>query len=261
MRNRARLGRDRLAIAKEAGHGRVSPLSVVAGLLTAYGAFAILAALVAAVIAVTNVEVDFRTNDWVGSGAIGGLVTAAVLFAAYLFGGYVAGRMARRSGYLQGMFVFLLTVATAVVVGWVAWGVEDSSITDNFRSIGVPTSQDQLTGVAIASASASVAAVLVGAMLGGALGERWHTKLAQRAADPNYGPALDLRDRADHVDAERTPLIERDEAIRRQVEPADLGEDEAREVGRRAFLREGAGVDEIDARPVHRASADGRETT
>jgi hypothetical protein len=34
----------------------------------------------------------------------------------------------------------------------------------------------------------SLAAMLAGALLGGVLGERWHTKLTRRAASGNYGP-------------------------------------------------------------------------
>jgi hypothetical protein len=37
----------------------------------------------------------------------------------------------------------------------------------------------------------SLAAMLVGALLGGMLGERWHTKLTRRAASPKYGPDRD----------------------------------------------------------------------
>ena len=64
------------AVAREAGHGRFSLLSILAGTLTSYGAFAILAAIVGALLAAADVETDFRTNDWAGSGAVGGLATA-----------------------------------------------------------------------------------------------------------------------------------------------------------------------------------------
>jgi hypothetical protein len=61
----------------------------------------------------------------------------------------------------------------------------------------------------------SLAAMLVGALLGGMLGERWHTKLTRRAASPKYGPDRDqpttddrattapTREADDHDPAER----------------------------------------------------------
>lgn len=229
MAEKFRPRRDHLAVAREAGHGRFSLLSILAGTLTSYGAFAILAAIAAALLAAAEVETDFRTNDWAGSGAIGGLVTALVLFVAYLFGGYVAGRMARRSGLAHGVAVFVVGLLAGAIAGGVVGALSDGAeVERNLRSIGVPTSADELTGVGVAGAVASLAGMAIGATLGGALGERWHTKLARRAADPAYGPAADARraaERADaearraaeHADADREGHLERDELVRRDT--------------------------------------------
>ena len=54
----------------------------------------------------------------------GSAVTVTVVaFVAYLFGGYVAGRMARRAGLVNGLAVFVLAVLLVVrrlghVHGW-----------------------------------------------------------------------------------------------------------------------------------------------
>src|SRR5688572_24681931 len=53
---------DHLAVAREAGLGRVSMLSVLAGTLTAYGAFAVVAAVAGAVLAAADVDTDFQTK-------------------------------------------------------------------------------------------------------------------------------------------------------------------------------------------------------
>ena len=56
--------RDRAALAREAGLGRLSLPSVLAGVLVAYGAFAVLAALVGAVAAAIGLTTDLAGNDW-----------------------------------------------------------------------------------------------------------------------------------------------------------------------------------------------------
>src|SRR4051812_23507500 len=94
--------RDRAGMAREAGLPTVSVVSIIAGRVTAYGAFAVLAALVGAVLSRTDANVDFSTNEWSSTAALGGLATAIVLLVAYLFGGYVAARMAGRAGLLHG---------------------------------------------------------------------------------------------------------------------------------------------------------------
>ena len=79
-------------------------------------------------------------------------------------------------------------VVAAVAGGLVRIFTDDADIRRNLRSIGVPTTWDQVSGVAIVGVIAALAAMLVGAILGGVLGDRWHAKLERRAADPAYGP-------------------------------------------------------------------------
>lgn len=212
-----RPGREHRAIAEEAGLGRLSLVSVLAGLITAYGAFAIVAAIVGAILRSADVDTEFRTNDWTGSGAAASLATAVALLIAYLFGGYVAGRMARRSGVLHGVAVFVASLLVGLVVGGIVAGLtDDAEIRSNLRSIGVPTEWDQITGVAATGAIVSILAILVGAVAGGILGERWHTELARRADDPQVGPAAESRRRAELEDRERERRIERDGVIARE---------------------------------------------
>lgn len=200
-----------LEVARQAGLPKISGVSVLAGLITAYGAFAIVAAIAGSILAAADVDTDFRTNDWSGSGAVASLASAVVLLIAYLFGGYVAGRMARRASMLHGLVVFVASLVVGGVVGGVVAALtDDQSIRSNLRSIGVPTGWSQVNDVAVAGVLVSVVAMFVGSLLGAMWGERWHTKLARRAADPEIGPAAQAQRRAD-AERQRTRELRPDE--------------------------------------------------
>ena len=179
-------GRERRELVADAGYGGFSFTSVLAGVLVAYGAFAILLGLAAAVVGAVDGDTDL-SNDWEQLGTVGGLVVASLLFLAYLFGGYVAGRMARRNGLAHGAGVLVLGV---VIVGVVAALVRSSGtdgIADNLRSLGIPTTADEYGQAGTVAGIGSLIALIAGSLLGGVLGERWHARLFARAADPNVG--------------------------------------------------------------------------
>jgi hypothetical protein len=249
MRTTTRPGRVHRETIHEAGYSTISPLSVGAGVLSAYGAFAVVAAIVGAVLTAVDVDTEFRTDDWTSSGAAAALASAVVLLVAYLFGGYVAGRMARRSGVLHGVIVFVTSLVLGAVVGGVVSAVaEGDEVESNLQSIGIPTSTDQFDDVAVAAVIASLAAIAVGSILGGLLGERWHTKLARRVADPEIGPAADARRRVDDEEAERHDRLERDGALHRDL---DRDRAVAAEDGR---LRDGDDLDLRDDEPRYTAA-------
>lgn len=216
--------RDRRALAEDAGFGRLSIVSVVAGVLCAYGAFAVLLGLAVGVVEATNADIDLA-SEWQELGVAGGLVVAGLLFLSYLFGGYVAGRMARRSGTLHGVAVFVLgvlLVAGAAALARALGG--DDVAASNLRDLGVPTTAAEWRDIATVAGLASLAAMLIGALLGGSLGERWHAKLLTRALDPRIGAEAEaLRDserraaeaerRATDADDRRTGAFERVRAV------------------------------------------------
>jgi MFS family permease len=103
-------GRDRAALTRQAGIGKLSFISVLAGVLVAYGAFAVLAALAGVAAAAIGLNTDLSANNWAELGVGSAIAAAVVLLLAYLFGGYVAGRMARRAGLLHGLGVFILAL-------------------------------------------------------------------------------------------------------------------------------------------------------
>jgi hypothetical protein len=185
--------RDRKALVADAGYKQLSFTSAVAGVLTAYGAFALLAGLAVGVLRAVDADIDL-SSQWRELGLGGGLVVAGLLLLAYLFGGYVAGRMARRAGPLHGVVVFVLGVVLAAVGAVIARQLGGADVaTDNLRNLGVPTTADEWGDVATAAGIASLAAMFVGAFVGAALGERWHAKLLSRAIDPDIGAEADAR--------------------------------------------------------------------
>ena len=185
---------DRASLAREAGVGKLSFISVLAGTLVAYGAFAVLAALLGAAAAAIGVDNGLSRNDWARLGTGSAIAAAVVLFLAYLFGGYVAGRMARRAGLLNGLAVFLLAIVLiAAVSAIIASQADADTIRSNLRSLGIPTSGSEWSDIGTLAGIASLAAMLLGALVGGVLGERWHSKLTRRAVSGKYSPESDDR--------------------------------------------------------------------
>lgn len=233
---------DRAALAQHAGMGRVSLASVLAGTLVAYGAFAVLLAVTAAVAESAGLETDLSTNEWKDLGVAGGAVVAGVLLACYLFGGYVAGRMARRSGATNGLAVFVLGVVVAVgVTGLVNVFTDGDDILRNLRNVGVPTSNEEWKDIGTVAGIGSLLAMFLGAVVGGILGERWHAKLLARAADPDVGPEAEARAAAEHHRRELRKAEER--ARERRLDPAAAPETDADAGSRRPVADDRAAVD------------------
>ncbi len=204
-------------VAREAGFGRLSLLSALAGSMCAFGTAAIGGAIAAS--ALSQADVDLTTDDLASSGFAAVLVASAVLFLATLFGGYVAGRMARRSGLLHGVAVVVVTFLVGALLAAVGALAEGLDLRDDLRGIGVPTAWDQVRDVALAGALVAAAMIVLGAVLGGVLGERWHTKLARRVDDPAYGPAAEERAR---VEAEALRRRQDDELVRAEADEERL---------------------------------------
>lgn len=186
--------RERLALVEDAGMSRISATSILAGVLVGYGAFALLAGLTAAVLGAVDVDVNLQGDDVGQAGTVSAVVLGLVLFLSYLFASYTAGRMARRAGMTHGLVVFatsLVLAAVAAVVVEVSNATDD--VVDGLRNLGVPTSADQWRDIGTLAGIASLAGMLLGCIVGGAMGERWHTKLVTRALDPGVGPEAVVR--------------------------------------------------------------------
>jgi hypothetical protein len=188
--------RDRKRLARQAGLGRLSLISALAGVLVAYGAFVVLGALVAAIAVAIGLDAELASNDWATLGRGSAVTVTVVAFVAYLFGGYVAGRMARRAGLVNGLAVFALAVLLVVVVGAIAASQTDTeTIQANLRSLGLPITSAEWARIGTVAGIGTLVGMLVGAGIGGVVGERWHSELVRWAAVGRGDPDCDLDDR------------------------------------------------------------------
>jgi len=187
---------DRRVLIRDAGLPRASFISALAGTMVAYGASIVVIAVAAGVASrfSTSDTSTLTSYDWRRIGGGSAAVLAVALLVAYLFGGYVAGRMARRAGILNGLYVFLLSVAiVGIAAALIGSRTDSGTIVDGLRRAGIPTTTSEWKDIGTIAGVTSLVAMLVGALLGGALGERWHGKLLTRALDPAIGPEAEAR--------------------------------------------------------------------
>ena len=227
--------RDRVGLAHDAGLPRISFLSVLAGVLVAYGAFALLASIFGGVASASGGDFELPRGNWQTAGIVSAVVLGLTLFCSYLFGSYVAGRMARRSGTMHGLLVFFLGFVIAAAAGGFATAVAGTdavrdSVRDTLGAIGAPTSGEDLRTMGSIGGIVALGSMLLGSLIGGRLGDRWHGKLLTRALDPAVGPdaettdtrEIDLRDRTedrttDHDDS--TAELHPDDYVRATIGP------------------------------------------
>jgi hypothetical protein len=190
---------DRLELAREAGWGGISWGSVLAGVFVAYGVIVACIGIVAAVLHPIGFTLDnLSDDDWQRVGFIAGLAAAAVFLCAFTFGGYTAGRMARRAGFRNGVLVLVFGVVLLAAAAAVAQlEGATSAIADRLESLGAPTDGSTWYGLGALSGAVALGGMILGAVLGGMRGERWHQRLVVRAASPDIGPEADLRAEAE----------------------------------------------------------------
>ncbi|WP_181427349.1 hypothetical protein [Curtobacterium sp. MCPF17_011] len=158
------------------------------GWLTATGTAVILTAVLTAVGAGVGLgqnagDVDSAAKDVTKNGDVVGIVAAialaVILFVAYVAGGYVAGRMARFSGAKQGVAVWIWAVVIAIVVAIVtAVAGSQFNVLGNLNSFPrIPVDEGTLTVTGIITVVLVAVISLVGAVLGGLAGMRYHRKV------------------------------------------------------------------------------------
>ncbi|MBA2360690.1 MAG: hypothetical protein H0V79_07160 [Actinobacteria bacterium] len=160
--------------ARERFGGIDIPASIV-GMLTALSTVLILAGLVGAAIGVVGYQTGLEESaeDLSIGSLIGGV---AILFVAYLIGGWAAGRIARydgaRNGFATGVWTLIFAAILAALGAWAG------SEYDVFENVQLPQwfDADALTTTAIISGIAAVAAMFAGGILGGLWGERYHRR-------------------------------------------------------------------------------------
>lgn len=112
-------------------------------------------------------------------GIVGAVVLLGVLFVAYFAGGYVAGRLARFDGARQGLGVWLIALAVALViaVAGALLGAEFDVLAQLQVVPRIPTDAGTLTAAGVIALLAVVLVTLIAAILGGKAGERFHKKV------------------------------------------------------------------------------------
>lgn len=194
MRNNTKVEtrRDRKALARDAGIGRLSLSSVLAGALCGFAAFELLAAAAGAIGVAFNGGTDFATMG--AFRTVAAVIIAGAVFLGFAFGGYVSGRMSRRSGATHGLAAGIVgAILAAFVVIAVRASGTDNGLARVAGHIQVADTWSQWRFFALGGIVVVAAAMVLGGLVGGVEGERWHAKLFARASDPAYGPEAEER--------------------------------------------------------------------
>ena len=163
------------------------------GWLTAAGTGVLLTALLAAAGTAFALSKDITAGQVTGQspvnaqtiGLVGAIVLAAIILISYLAGGYVAGRMARFNGLKQGLGVWIWAVIAAVVVAVLsAVAGSQFNVLGNLNGFPrIPVGEGNLTAVGIGTAVALALVALIGALLGGLAGMRFHRRVDRADLD------------------------------------------------------------------------------
>jgi hypothetical protein len=151
--------------------------AVFFGWLTTIAMTVLLGVVAAAFAAVVRRIIDPSSDHTGAIGAAGGLVLTIVLCVAYFTGGYVAGRMCRFDGSRQGMGVWLLGLGSTLVA--CAVGMALGREYQVLQRVDLPdlAAPGDLSVLGAFAAAVILASTLLGAMAGGALGQRYHAKV------------------------------------------------------------------------------------
>jgi hypothetical protein len=177
-----------IAAAKDRFGGVDFPASLV-GMLTALATVVLLGGLVGAAVGAIGYQTGLSGDDVEDistASLIGGLV---VLFVSYLVGGWAAGRIARYDGARNGLMAGVWTlILAAILAGLGVWLGDEYDVLAN---VDLPQwfNEDAVTTAAIVSGVIGAVTMLVGGLLGGLWGTRYH-----RLADETLLDARELRD-------------------------------------------------------------------
>jgi len=154
------------------------------GWLAATGMAVLLTALVAGAGTALGLGANVNTtaptaNDVQTVGIVGGIVLLVIVFVAYLCGGFVAGRMSRFNGVQQGVAVWLWAVIIAIVVAVISAvaGARFDVLANLNGFPRIPINEGTLTLAGVVTAVGLAVVSLVGAILGGVLGMRFHRRV------------------------------------------------------------------------------------
>lgn len=163
------------------------------GWLTATGMVVLLSALAAAIGTAVGVSTDSDLGAALdqaaanqSAGLVGAIITLIVLLLAYYAGGYVAGRMARFNGAKQGVAVWLwaLIAAAVVIILGLIFNDDIRSLTQLNSVAPLPQDLGQVSAGSWLALLATVVVSLLGAILGGLAGMRFHRRVDRAKFTP-----------------------------------------------------------------------------
>ncbi len=143
-----------------------------------------IATLLTAVLGAAGAALALTQNAVANSGTAttltiaGAVLLAVILLLAYYAGGYVAGRLSRFSGGVQGFGVWIIALLVTVALA-VAGAVAGSkyNVLSQLRLPSIPVNgQSFATGGAIALVAMAILTLLA-AILGGVMGLRYHRRV------------------------------------------------------------------------------------
>jgi len=152
-------------------------LAPLAGALVGYATFGILATIIAALAGSSNQSLQIPADNWEEVGFGAAVLAGTLLFVGYLYGGFVAGRLAGagRMGRAQGLLVFVAGVGLAILAGaaisWWSKGEQADELARALRTFGVPGSSAEWRQIGTATGICSLAGMLFGSYIGGQLAE------------------------------------------------------------------------------------------
>lgn len=183
-RDRGVVDERSVAAAQKQEHGGVKVGSAFFGWLTATGMAVLLTALLSAIGAGVGVANDTSVGNATDTavknastvGIVGAIVLLAIVLIAYYCGGYVAGRMARFNGIRQGIAVWLwgLVIVVVLAILAAAAGQKYNVLAKLNAFPRIPVNEGTLTTTGVIALVAVAAASLLGAILGGLAGMRYH---------------------------------------------------------------------------------------
>ncbi len=182
-----------LLAGREGAKGRFGGLDVIGslfGALVTIACLVIIGGVLAAVFGTQAASFDTSLSSLEDVLTESTIIAAVTLFLSCFIGGWAAGRSARFDGVGNGLMTVVWVLGIALVLGGLgAWVGDEYDVFANVDLPAVSTEDFQLWGsVALAAA---LVLMLVGAALGGALGESWH-----RRADRAMLDVVDVDQRA-----------------------------------------------------------------
>jgi hypothetical protein len=152
-------------------------------MLTAIAMLVLLGGIVGAAFGVIGYQTGLSGNDVedISAGSlIGGI---AVIFVAFLVGGWTAGRIARYDGAVNGLMTGIWTLVLAATLSALAYFFGNEY--DVLRNVDLPQwfDRDALTTAAFVSGAVTVATMLVAGVIGGLWGSRYHRVADQSLLD------------------------------------------------------------------------------